>query len=129
MTWEDSPVPLFVNDLAWLPGPYDQNFPIKKEEEGRQLVNYNIGSDATPICIGFGSVCLKTGYQKWLSVVKESNDNKTSFFLLTALAFLEKETSSMKNPPDLPDCIVKLAMVLKIGYKGNYVRDQKVTYY
>ena len=129
MTWEDSPVPLFVNDLAWLPGPYDQNFPIKKEEEGRQLVNYNIGSDATPICIGFGSVCLKTGYQKWLSVVKESNDNKTSFFLLTALAFLEKETSSMKNPPDLPDYIVKLAMVLKIGYKGNYVRDQKVTYY
>ena len=129
MTWEDSPVPLFVNDLAWLPGPYDQNFPIKKEEEGRQLVNYNIDSDATPICIGFGSVCLKTGYQKWLSVVKESNDNKTSFFLLTALAFLEKETSSMKNPPDLPDYIVKLAMVLKIGYKGNYVRDQKVTYY
>ena len=95
--------------MAWLPGPYDQNFTIKKEEKGRQLVNYNIGSDATPICIGFGSVCLKTGYQKWLSVVKESNDNKTSFFLLTALAFLEKETSSMMNPPDLPDCIAEIS--------------------
>ena len=58
-----------------------------KEEEGSQLINYTIGSDATPICIGFGSICLKTGYQKWLSVVKESNDDKTSLFLLTALNF------------------------------------------
>ena len=84
-------------------------FLVEEEEEGCQLVNYTVGFDATPICIGFGSVCLKTGYQKWLSVVKESNDNKTSFFLLTALPFLEKETSSMMNPPDLPDCIAEIS--------------------
>ena len=110
VTLEDSPVPLFINDSAWLPGPYDQNLPIKKEEEGCQLVNYTVGSDTTPICIGFGSIYLKTGYQKWLSVVKKSNDNKTSFFLLTALTFLEKEeTSSMMNPPDFPDCIAEIS--------------------
>ena len=110
VTLEDSPVPLFVNDSAWLPGPYDQNLPTKKEEEGCQLVNYTVGSDATAICIGFGSICLKTGYQKWLSVIKESNDSKTSFFLLTALTFLEKEeTSSMMNPPDLHDCIAEIS--------------------
>ena len=57
-----------------------------KEEDG-QLIYYTIGSDATPICVGFGSICLKTGYQKWLSVAKESNENKTSLFLLTALTF------------------------------------------
>ena len=70
------------------------------------MINYTIGSGATPICIGLGSICLKTVYQKWLSVVKESNADKTSLFLLTALTFLEKEeTSSMMNPPDLPDCV------------------------
>ena len=81
-----------------------------KGDEGSQLTNYTIGSDATPICIGLGSICLKTGYQKWLSVVKESNTNKTSLFLLTALMFLEKEeTSSMMNPPDLPDCVAEIS--------------------
>ena len=80
-----------------------------KEEDG-QLINYTIGSDATPICIGFGSICLKTGYQKWLSVVKESNEDKMSLFLLTALTFLEKEeTSSMMNPPELPDCVAEIS--------------------
>ena len=73
------------------------------------MIVYTIGSDATPICIDFESICLKTGYQKWLSVVKESNHSKTSFFLLTAFTFLEKkETSSMMNPPDLHDCIAEI---------------------
>ena len=58
----------------------------------------------------FQSVCLKSGYQKWLSVVKESNDDKTSLFLLTALTFLEKEeTSSMMNTPDFPDCVAEIS--------------------
>ena len=74
------------------------------------MIDYTIGSDATPSCIDFESICLKTGYQKWLSVVKESNTNKTSLFLLTALMFLEKEeTSSMMNPPDLPDCVAEIS--------------------
>ena len=108
VTWEDSLVPIFVNDSAWLPRPYDKNLPIEEEEEGCQLINYTIGFDATPICIGFGSICLKTGYQRWLSVVKESNEDKTSFFLLTALNFLEeKETSSIMNPPYIPDCVAE----------------------
>ena len=34
-----------------------------KEKEGSQLIVYTIGSDATPICIDFESICLKTGYQ------------------------------------------------------------------
>ena len=74
------------------------------------MINYIIGSDATPIYIGFGSICLKTGYQIWLSVVKEMNEDKTSLFLLTVLTFLEKEeTSSMMNPPDLPDCVAEIS--------------------
>ena len=73
------------------------------------MTNYTTGSDATPICIGLGSICLKTEYQKWLSVLKESNADKTSLFLLTALMFLEKEeTSSMMNPPELPDCVAEI---------------------
>ena len=80
------------------------------------MINYIIGSDATPIYIGFGSICLKTGYQKWLSVVKESNEDKNSHFLLGALTFFKKEeTSSMINAPDLLIVLLKLAMVLKIG--------------
>ena len=67
-----------------------------KEEDG-QLINYTIGSDATPICVGFGSICLKTGYQKWLSVVKESNDDKTSLFLLTALQFSSVQSLSCSH--------------------------------
>ena len=62
-----------------------------KKKEGSQLINYTIGSDATLICIGFGSICLKTGYQKWLSVVKESNEDKNAQFLLGALTFFKKE--------------------------------------
>ena len=38
-----------------------------------------------------GEICLKTDYQKCLSVVKSTKDDKTSFFLSTALVFLEKE--------------------------------------
>ena len=73
------------------------------------MINYIIGSDATPIYIGFGSICLKTGYQIWLSVVKEMNEDKTSLFLVTALTFSEKEeTSSMMNPPELPDCVAEI---------------------
>ena len=80
------------------------------------MINYTIGFDATPICIGLGNICLKTGYQKWLSVVKESNADKTSLFRLTALTILEnEETSSMINAPDLLIVLLKLAMVLKIG--------------
>ena len=76
------------------------------------MTNYTIGSDATPICIGLGNICLKTGYQKWLSVVKESNADKTSLFRLTALTILEnEETSSMSSLIIL----LKLAIVLKIG--------------
>ena len=81
-----------------------------KKKEGSQLINYTIGSDATLICIGFGSICLKTGYQKWLSVVKESNEDKNAQFLLGALTFFKKEeTSSMINPPDLPDCVAEIS--------------------
>jgi len=72
------------------------------------------------MCIGFESICLKTGYQKWLSVAKESNENKTSLFLLTALTFLEKEESSnMMNPPDLPDCVAEISHGIK-----NWLRQK-----
>ena len=74
------------------------------------MINYTIGFDATPICIGLGSIYLKIGYQKRLSVVEQSNEDKTSLFLLTALTFLEKEeTASMMNPPDLPGCIAEIS--------------------
>jgi len=78
------------------------------------LINYTIGFDATPICIGLGSIYLKIGYQKWLSVVEQSNEDKTSLFLLTALTFLEKdESSSMMNLPDLPDCVAEISHGIK----------------
>ena len=47
-----------------------------------------------PLSMGFsrrGEICLKTDHQKCLSVVKSTKDDKTSFFLSTALVFLEKE--------------------------------------
>ena len=74
------------------------------------MINYTIGSDAAPIGIGLGSIRLKTGYQKWPSVVKESNEDKTALYLLTGLTFLEKEEpSSMMKPPDLPDCVAEFS--------------------
>ena len=93
------------------------------------MINYTIGSDASPICIGFESVCLKTGYQKWLSVVKKSND-QTSLFLLTALTFLEKEqTSSMMNPPDLPDCVAEISHGTENWLRWKLCKRSEVTYY
>ena len=79
------------------------------------MINYTIGSDATPICIGFESICLKTRYKKWLSVVKKSNEDKTSLFLLTALTLKKKKekTSNMMNPPDLPDCVAEISHGIK----------------
>ena len=78
------------------------------------MINYTIGSDAIPICIGFKSICLKTRYKKWLSVVKKSNEDKTFLFLLTALTFLKKEKiSNMMNPPDLPDCVAEISHGIK----------------
>lgn len=74
-------IPVFVNDSAWLPGPYDQSLPLKKEE-GWSLKNYTVRTDSTSICIGFGEFCLKTGFQGWLSIVEKPGENKNTFFFL-----------------------------------------------
>ena len=109
VTREDSTVPIFVNDSAWLPGPYDQSLPDKPEEAGYILNSYTIGSESTPICIGHGEIYLKTDYQKWLAVVKSTKDDKTSFFLVTALTFLEKKNNVIHySPPDIPECIMRI---------------------
>ena len=49
-----------MNDSAWLPGPYDQSLPDKPEEEEYILNNYTIGSENTPICIGYGAAAAKS---------------------------------------------------------------------
>ena len=60
--WEDSSVPIFINDSFWLPGPFDLSFSLKPEE-AQQLsnvsVNYTVGTDLTPICMGVEIHCLK----------------------------------------------------------------------
>ena len=28
ITWEDSSVPIFINDSSWLPEPFDPSFPL-----------------------------------------------------------------------------------------------------
>ena len=65
--WEDSSVPVFINGSSWLPGPFDPSLPLKPEEEGRHLsnvsVNYTVGRDLTPICMGVETHCLKRGLQ------------------------------------------------------------------
>ena len=90
ITWEDSSVPVFINDSSWLPGPFDLSLPLKPEED-QQLsnvsVNYTVGIDLTPICMGAKTHCLKRGLQSWLSIVKEPQGNKTHFFLLEAFSF------------------------------------------
>ena len=51
--WEDSSVPVFINDSSWLPGSFDPSLPLKPEEEDQQLsnvsVNYTVGIDLTSI--------------------------------------------------------------------------------
>ena len=32
--WEDSSVPVFINDSSWLPRSFDPSLPLKPEEEG-----------------------------------------------------------------------------------------------
>ena len=65
--WEDSSVPVFINDSSWLPGPFDPRLPLKPEEEGRQRsnvsVNYTVGTYLTPICMGVETHFLKRGLQ------------------------------------------------------------------
>ena len=43
------------------------SLPLKLEKEGRQLsnvsVNYTLGTDLTPICMGVETHCLKRGLQ------------------------------------------------------------------
>ena len=55
ITWEDSSVPVFINDSSRLPRPLNPSLPVKPEE-GRQLsnvsVNYTVGTGLTPICVG-----------------------------------------------------------------------------
>ena len=64
-TWENSSVPVFINDSSWLPGTFDPSLPLKPEEEGRQLsnvsVNYTVGTDLTPLSMGAETHCLKRG--------------------------------------------------------------------
>ena len=63
--WENSSVPVFINDSSWLPGTFDPSLPLKPEEEGQQLsnvsVNYTVGTDLTPIRVGAETHCLKRG--------------------------------------------------------------------
>ena len=65
------------------------SLPLKLEKEGRQLsnvsVNYTVGTDLTPICMGVETHCLKRGLQSWLSIVKEPQVNKIHFFLISGI--------------------------------------------
>ena len=66
------------------------SLPLKLEKEGRQLsnvsVNYTLGTDLTPICMGVETHCLKRGLQSWLSIVKEPEGTKTHFFFLICIS-------------------------------------------
>ena len=33
ITWEDTSVPVFINDSSWLPRSFDPSLPLKPEEE------------------------------------------------------------------------------------------------
>ena len=53
---------------------------------------------------------LKQDIKNGCKLSKNRMIDNTSLFLLTALTFLEKEeTSSMMNPPDLPDCVAEIS--------------------
>ena len=110
--WEDSSVPVFINDSSWLPRSFDPSLPLKPEEEGRQLsnvsVNYTVGTDLTPICMGAETHCLKRGLQSWLSIVKESQGNKIHFFLLEAFFFNITGENTTVSPCHLPNCVISI---------------------
>ena len=105
IAWEDSSVPVFINDSSWLPGPFDLSLPLKPEED-QQLsnvsVNYTVGIDLTPICMGAKTHCLKRGLQSWLSIVKEPQGNKIHFFLLEAFSSTITGENITMFPPHLP---------------------------
>lgn len=125
-------IPIFVNDSAWLPGPYDPSLPLKEEEEGQSLKNYTVRTDSTSICIGFGEFCLKTGFWGWLSIVEKPGENKNTFFLLTALTFKERENSTIHyRPPNLPGYAFKNRTWYgwRTGSSGKMVEGLKVICY
>ena len=109
--WEDSSVPIFINDSSWLPGSFDPSLPLKLEEEARQLSNvtgnYTVGPDLTPICMGVETHCLKRGLQSWLSIVKELQRNKTHFFLLETFPLISQEKILLCFHPIYPTVLFR----------------------
>ena len=109
--WEDSSVPIFINDSFWLPEPSDPSLPLKPEE-GRQLsnvsVNYTVGTDLNTIYMGAEAHCLKRELQSWLSIVKEPQVNKIHCFLLEAFFFNITGENATMFLPHLPNCIISI---------------------
>ena len=61
-----------------------------KEEEGSQLINYTIGSDATPICIGLEVYVLKQGIKSGCQLSKNQMRIRMPNFCQVPLLFLKK---------------------------------------
>lgn len=64
--WEDTDIPVVVNEPSWLPGPYDSWGPAQPMEDDRVIDSYTVGIQGIPICMGNGTQCLvyplKYGY-------------------------------------------------------------------
>ena len=105
--WWDSPVPIYVNESSRSPGPHDIRGPLVPSEEGTKVNYYEVGVEGLPICIGYGTHCLKSQAQAWLSIVKNStwkDGGRRKIFILQGHGFKGKRSEGSLAPPDLPPC-------------------------
>lgn len=62
-------IPIVVNESSWLPGSYDHRGPTQPKEDGKKIINYTVGMQGIPICMGNGTHYLNITFQIWLSIV------------------------------------------------------------
>lgn len=71
--WLFDPIPMYINDSQWMPGPYDNWGPLVPKEEVKAIANYTVGEEGPPMYIRHESHCLKPRAQAWLSILKNTS--------------------------------------------------------
>ena len=78
-----------------MPPPWSLEGPSHSEEEGR-LINFSLGYEILPLCMGLIKLCINVNRQTWAFILPPKRNFHTLFGLFTALSFYKNHVNTTK---------------------------------
>ena len=79
-----------------MPPPWSLEGPSHSEEEGR-LINFSLGYEILPLCMGLIKLCINVNRQTWAFILPPKRNFHTLFGLFTALSFYKNHVNTLKT--------------------------------